>query len=102
MLTPGNTGIFIVKTGYYIVVCRFVLVVSAGGRIGYGVREYRSASDYSDSVDSYISVSNLSNTYTYIRAGRFTANAYLRPIVSSAGGGTCTGCNLSVISLKAT
>lgn len=101
MLKPVDTGVLILKSGWYIVICRIVITTNDGGRIGYGLRSWKSTSDYVDSVDSNSSSSAQSDTYVYTRAGHFDANTYLRPIAFAADGGTCHGCNLTVVSLKA-
>jgi hypothetical protein len=101
MFKPVSTGVHILKSGMYIVICRFAITTNDGGRIGYGIRAWKSDGDYADSSDANSSSSARNDTYIYIRAGHYNANTYLRPIASAASGGTCTGCSLTVLSLKA-
>lgn len=103
MLKPVSSGVQILKPGIYIVIARFVISsTSSGSRVGYGIREFKSASDYMDSLDSTSSASSRTDTYVYIRIVKsYDAGTYLRPIASAASGGTCAGCQLAVMSLKA-
>ncbi len=102
MAKPTNSGIQILKSGFFITFARFVISTSAAGtRLSYGVRKFKTSSDYSDTTDNTSSASARSDTYTYIRAGHYDANTYLRPIASAANGGICYGCDLTVISVKA-
>lgn len=103
MLKPLGSGVQILKSGAYIVVARFIISsASAGARVNFGIREFKSTSDYMDSLDSTSSASNRTDTYVYIRIVKsYDAGTYLRPIVSAASGGTCAGCQLAVMSLKA-
>lgn len=103
MLKPVSSGVLILKPGIYIVIARFIISsTSSGSRVGYGIREFKSASDYMDSMDNTSSASSRTDIYIYIRITKsYDANTYLRPIASAASGGTCTGCSLTVLSLKA-
>lgn len=103
MLKPVSSGVQILKPGIYIVIARFVISsTSSGSRVSYGIREFKSASDYMDSLDSTSSASSRTDTYVYIRIVKsYDAGTYLRPIASAASGGTCAGCQLAVMSLKA-
>ena len=103
MLKPLSSGVQILKSGVYIVVARFIISsASAGARVNFGIREFKSTSDYMDSLDNVSSASSRTDTYVYIRIVKsYDAGTYLRPIVSAASGGTCTGCSLTVLSLKA-
>lgn len=102
LLKPANSGIQIIKSGLYIVLGRFSITTPNGsGRCGCGIRSWKSESNYSDIVDTLTSSGNLNNTYSFIRIGYYEAGIYLRPIASARNGGTCDGCNLTVISLKA-
>lgn len=103
MLKPVGSGVQILKSGIYIVAARFVISsTSAGSRVSFGIREFKSVSDYMDSLDNTSSASSRTDGYTYIRITKsYDAGTYLRPIASVPGGGTCTGCSLMVMSLKA-
>lgn len=96
------SGVLVSQDAICIVVAHFVIVTSkTDERISYGIRNFKSSSDYSDSADAVSSAGVHSDKYTYMRMGRYTAGTYLRPIVSAADGGTCSSCALSVVSLKA-
>ena len=101
MLKPVSSGIQILKSGIYIAIARFSIMTQAGSRISFGCRNFKSASDYVDSIDGTSSASSLEDNYVYIRMGLFDEGTYLRPVVSAPNGGTCYACTLSVISLKA-
>lgn len=97
-MKPVASGIYIKKDGIFIVIARFVIVTSAGARISYGIRMQTDAG-HVDSLEPFSSPSAYSNCYNYIRMGKYIKGMYLRPIAS--GSGTCSGCTLIVLSLKA-
>lgn len=102
MLKPVSSGVQILKPGIYIVIARFIISsTSSGSRVGYGIREFKSASDYMDSMDNTSSASSRTDTYIYIRITKsYDAGTYLRPIAAVPNGGICAGCSLIVLSLK--
>lgn len=102
MLKPVSSGVQILKPGIYIVIARFIISsTSSGSRVGYGIREFKSASDYMDSMDNTSSASSRTDNYTYIRITKsYDAGTYLRPIAAVPNGGICAGCSLIVLSLK--
>lgn len=101
MAKPTSTGVQILKSGLFIVLGRFSITTpNSAGRCGVGVRLWKSDSDYSDNTDSLISGGKITNTYTYVRMSYYDAGIYLRPIAYASDGGTCSGCNLTVASLK--
>lgn len=102
LLKPTGQGIQILKSGLYIVIARFAIsTTTANSVVNFGIRYYKSASDYLDATDNVSSVSARTDRCYYIRAGHFNAGVLLRPIASVTGGGICSACTLSVISLKA-
>lgn len=102
LLKPIGQGIQILKAGLYIVIARFAIATTAANSvINFGIRYFKSASDYLDAIDNTSSVSARTDRCYCIRAGHFDTGVLLRPIASVAGGGICSACTLAVISLKA-
>ena len=101
LIKPLASGVQILKESYCIVIARFVISPNiAGGRITYGIRNFVSNNNYTDSLDASTNANLYSQVFNYIRAGKYQGGTYLRPIASANSGGVCNHCSLYVVSLK--
>ncbi len=100
-LKPVESGIYIKKTGLYLVCIRFAFSGCENNQLTYGHRNFISADNYVDSYDIDYCSHIQSFNRTQVRVARIEAGRYIRPLVGgSVSAGRCTAANISILSIK--
>lgn len=100
-LKPVESGIYVKKTGIYLIIIRFAFTGCENNQLTYGHRNFLNADNYVDSYDIDYCSHNQSFNRTQIRIGKVETGRYIRPIVGgSVNVGRCTAANITVLSVK--
>lgn len=100
-LKPVESGIYVKRTGIYLIIIRFAFTGCENNQLTYGHRNFMSADNYVDSYDIDYCSHIQSFNRTQVRVARIEAGRYIRPLVGgSVNTGRCTAANISILSIK--
>ncbi len=100
-LKAVESGIYIKKTGIYLIVIRFAFSGCENNQLTYGHRSFVNNDNFADSLDYDYCTHNKDFNRTQIRIGKIEAGRYIRPLVGgSVNTGRCTAANISIFSIK--